>query len=98
MSLKKGGLSAVLRKLEQVAGSDSFRVSTATAITGVRGTSFSIWADDNSTYVCACNGTVRTIDSKGNNELTIAAAHHSDASMESLASRIGEKIDWTKQE
>ena len=120
VSLKKGGLSAVLRKLAQVAGSDSFRVSTPTAVAGVRGTSFSIWVDDNSTYVCACNGTVRTIDAKGSNELTIAAthhsarnyvrtgsaihispaglAHHSDASMESLASRIGEKIDWTKQD
>jgi len=84
----------------------------------VRGTSFCVWCDDASTYVCACNGSVSTIDASGSNELSLVAAHHtarvyskkggktlvatagiehhSDASVESLAARIGEKIDWTR--
>jgi hypothetical protein len=120
VKLKKGGLTSVLRKLGKVAGKDTFRVTTATAVAAVRGTSFCIWAGDDSTYVCACNGTVRTIDAKGSNEQVLSAAHHtareytrngeaidltqagiehhSDASVESLAARIGEKLDWAKKE
>jgi hypothetical protein len=120
VSLKKGGLSSVLRKLGQVAGQDGFRVVSDTAVAAVRGTCFCVWVDEKSTYVCACNGSVRTIDAKGSNELMISAAHHSarnyvkdgsavhiaiagiehhsDASMESLAARIGEKIDWTQKD
>lgn len=120
VSLKRGGLSSVLRKLAAATATDSFRVETAVATAGVRGTCFFVWADGNSAYVCACNGKVRTIDSKGSNELVISAVHHSarnyikegsaihvspaalehhgDASMESLAARIGEKIDWTKED
>jgi hypothetical protein len=120
VSLKKGGLTSVLRKLGQAVGQDGFRVVSDTAVAAVRGTCFCVWVDEKSTYVCACNGSVRTIDAKGSNELMINAAHHnarnyvkdgsaihiaiagiehhSDATMESLAARIGEKIDWTKQE
>jgi hypothetical protein len=117
IDLEKGGVASVLRKLETVAGSDSFRVRTQGAVAGVRGTSFCVWADETRSYVCACNGTVHTIDSAGGNEFTITAAHHSarfytrdgkgitteeagllfhdDAGLESLAGRIGERIDWT---
>jgi hypothetical protein len=85
---------------------------------GVRGTSFCVWVDAESTYVCACNGEVRTIDAKGNHEETLAAAHHvarlfaakgstltveavgmlhhTDESVEAVASRIGYTIDWNK--
>jgi hypothetical protein len=120
VTLKKGGLTSVLRKLGKVAGKDTFRVLTATAVAGVRGTSFCAWVDENTTYVCACNGTVRTIDAKGSNEQLLSAAHHtareytrngeaigltqagvehhSDASVESLAARIGEKLDWTRKQ
>jgi hypothetical protein len=118
VALQKGGLTSVLRKLGKVAGSDSFRVSTGTVVAGVRGTSFCIWADETSTYVCACNGSVHTIDAKGSNEQSLRAAHHvarnytrqgdsislspagiehhSDASVESLAARIGERLNWSK--
>jgi hypothetical protein len=115
--LKKGGLTSVLRKLVRVAGSDSFRVTTPTVVAGVRGTSFCIWADDDSTYVCACNGSVHAVDAAGSNEQSLSAAHHvarnyvrqggsiivspagvehhSDASVESLAARIEETLDWS---
>ena len=118
VALAKGGLTAVLRKLEKVAGSDVFRVDTPLAVAGVRGTSFCVWVDEASSYVCACNGTVHTIDAKGANDQTLNAAHHvarvyskkdgvigiapagvehhSDATVESLAARIGEKLDWQR--
>jgi len=111
-------LPSVLKKLEKIAATDSFNVRTEQAVMGVRGTSFCVWADASSTYVCACNGEVHTVDSKGSNEETLAAAHHvarlyapkdgvlsveaagmlhhSDESLESVASRIGYTIDWTK--
>ncbi|HUW70599.1 MAG TPA: FecR family protein [bacterium] len=116
--LERGGLASVLRKLEKLAGQDSFNISTAQAVLGVRGTSFCVWADAASTYVCACNGVVHTVDAKGNNEETLASAHHvarlysslngaisveaagllhhDDESVQSVASRIGYTIDWTK--
>lgn len=120
VTLKKGGLTSVLRNLGKASGKDAFRVVTDTAVAGVRGTSFCVWADAGSSYVCACNGTVRTIDAKGGQEQVLSAAHHSarsytregggialaqaglehhsDASVESLAARIGEKIDWSRIE
>ena len=122
VTLKRGGLTSVLRKLGKVAGKDSFRVVTDTAVAAVRGTSFCAWVDPvtAAAYVCACNGTVRTIDAKGSNEQTLSATHHtartytrngdaidlaqagvehhSDATVESLAARIGEKIDWRRSD
>jgi len=76
VDLQKGGASSVLRKLEKVAGTDSFRIRTPGAVAGVRGTSFCVWADEVSSYICACNGEVRTIDAAGGNELDLRAAHH----------------------
>lgn len=118
INLKTGGVASVLRKLDKIAGSDSFRIRTGNAVAGVRGTVFFVQADANQTYVCACNGSVRTIDASGSNEHTIVASHHQakvyrssgsstavedagmlwhdDATMEALAARIGEKIDWTR--
>ncbi len=76
IKLQKGGVAAVLKKLEAVAGTDSFRISGPTAVAGVRGTSLCVWADEKNTYVCACNGKVHTIDSKGSNEQELEASHH----------------------
>ncbi len=114
----RGGFTSVLKKLEKLAGRDSFNISTGQAVLGVRGTSFCVWVDATSTYVCACNGTVRTVDAKGSHEETLASAHHvartysmvngaisvesagmlyhDDDSVQSVASRIGYTIDWTK--
>lgn len=76
LRLERGGVTSVLKKLERLAEADSFRIVTAQSIAGVRGTSFCVWADASSTYVCACNGAVRTVDAKGSNELELEAAHH----------------------
>jgi hypothetical protein len=120
VQLEKGGVTSVLRKLAAASGSDAFRVRTPSAVAGVRGTSFCVWSDGKETYICACNGTVHTIDAKGGNESILAAAHHTatvytpagesysaqaagmlhhtDESVESVAARIGEKIDWTEMD
>ncbi|MBL8965922.1 MAG: FecR domain-containing protein [Spirochaetaceae bacterium] len=116
--LDKGGIGSVLKNLSKLADKDSFELTTSHSVAGVRGTSFCVWADEASTYVCACNGAVRTIDAKGGNELLLEAAHHAariyapkegkivvseagmlhhtDEGIQSLASRIGYTIDWTK--
>lgn len=118
LALETGGAASVLRKLDKIAGSDSFQIKTKTAVAGVRGTLFCVWTDGSETYICACNGTVRTIDAKGGNEQSLKASHHSaviyrpadrigfsvetagmlkhdDSTLETLAARIGEKVDWT---
>lgn len=116
--LDRGGLSSVLKKLESLAAKDSFIITTETAVAGVRGTSFCVWVDENSSYICACNGVVRTIDANGSNEElleashhaarlytkagtaiskeTAAMLHHTDELLESVASRIGYIIDWSR--
>jgi hypothetical protein len=76
VDLKKGGVTSVLRKLKKVAFGDSYTIATSTAVAAVRGTSFCVWADSESTYVCACNGSVRTVDAKGANSRTLASSHH----------------------
>ncbi|MDP3179611.1 MAG: FecR family protein [Spirochaetaceae bacterium] len=120
IGLVKGGVTSVLRKLEKLAGKDTFVVRTQSAIAAVRGTSFCVWANESSTYVCACNGVVRTLDAKGRNEQTLESSHHvarlyqtlgkgfsveaagilhhDDALVESVASRIGEIVDWNIRE
>ena len=72
----RGGLSSVLKKLTQITDTDAFTVQTATAVAGVRGTSFCVWVDDSSSYICACNGTVHVQDSTGSNDEVLEAAHH----------------------
>ncbi len=72
----RGGLSSVLKKLTQISDTDAFSVHTATAVAGVRGTSFCVWVDDSSSYICACNGTVHVQDSTGGNGEVLEAAHH----------------------
>ncbi|MDA8424561.1 MAG: FecR family protein [Treponema sp.] len=118
VELKRGGLTSVLKGLAQLGDRDSFVVKTDVASAGVRGTCFCVWCDDASTYVCACNGTVRTIDAKGHDEQVLTASHHvarlysmkggtisveaagllhhSDASVQALASKIGYTVDWNK--
>jgi len=76
VKLERGGVTSVLKKLEKIATGDSFKVLTDQTVMGVRGTSFCIWVDATSTYVCACNGEVRTMDAKGSNEETLVASHH----------------------
>ncbi|OHD81802.1 MAG: hypothetical protein A3J97_00015 [Spirochaetes bacterium RIFOXYC1_FULL_54_7] len=112
----RGGLSSVLKKLTQITDTDAFTVQTATAVAGVRGTSFCVWVDDSSSYICACNGIVHVQDSTGGNDEVLEAAHHTaryfsktgaaidketagmrhhtDDSLQSVASRIGHVINW----
>lgn len=75
--LDRGGLSSVVKKLPRIAGTDAFSVQTATAVAGVRGTSFCVWVDEASSYICACNGVLSVADSAGGNTERIEAAHHS---------------------
>jgi len=118
VSVERGGLTSVLRKLEKLAGRDSFNISTGQAVLGVRGTSFCVWVDATSTYVCACNGVVHTVDARGSQEQTLSSSHHvarvftsrdgaisaqaagmlyhDDQAVQSVASRIGYTIDWTR--
>ena len=66
----------MLKKLEKLTDKDSFRITAPTAIAGVRGTSFCVWTDETTSYVCACNGTVATLDAAGANEEILSSAHH----------------------
>ena len=76
VELKKGGVTAVLKKLEKLADKDSFRITAPVAVAGVRGTSFCVWTDETTSYICACNGTVSTLDAAGANEEILSSAHH----------------------
>jgi len=118
IKLQRGGVAAVLKKLETLAGTDSFLINAPAAVAGVRGTTLCVWADATSSYICACNGKVHTIDANGSNEINLEASHHtarlysvknsavsvesagmlyhSDASVETLAAKIGYTLDWTK--
>jgi hypothetical protein len=119
LRLHAGGVGAVLKQLARQVDKDSFIIRTAQGVAGVRGTSFCVWADASSAYVCACNGVVGIGDTKGGEGEVLEAAHHmariykadadgsitkeaagmlhhSDALLQSVASRIGYTIDWSK--
>lgn len=76
VNLKQGTLINVLKKLATLTDDADFTIETANAVLGVRGTSFFVKADEDSTYVCVCNGTVTVMDEKKNNPEEISAKHH----------------------
>jgi hypothetical protein len=119
VTLENGVFTSVLKKLGQFGGDAAFVLKTPTVNAGVRGTSFHVSTDGNSTYVCTCNGSVALDDPDGGNAEVLTNAHHgariftkeadgsitvkpagiqghSDASIISLADKIGVGVDWTK--
>jgi hypothetical protein len=75
--LRQGALTLVLKKIAPGANGQAFRVRTASAVAGVRGTSFFIKVEsDTRTYVCACNGDVEVLDTDGGTLQDLAASHH----------------------
>jgi ferric-dicitrate binding protein FerR (iron transport regulator) len=76
VALERGIVSQVLKNLVKLGDADAFSVRTPSAVLGVRGTTFCVNAEDNWTYVCACNGTLRVKDLEGGNETLISSPHH----------------------
>jgi len=78
LELQKGAATSVLKKLDKLGKQDSFTLKTPLATAGVRGTSFCVWVsqDGGETYICACNGSVNTLDAKGGQEELLESAHH----------------------
>lgn len=70
-----GSLAVVFNKVRALGR--TFRVSTNSAIAGVRGTSFFVQVEDgNSTYVCACYGEVG-VSAWGAADTVLASTNHS---------------------
>jgi hypothetical protein len=78
VTLRKGAVAMVLRNLAARAGGDlRFTVRTPTTVAGVRGTCFlGSVEDEDHTYVCCCNGSVRLEGADGSFSQNIAASHH----------------------
>ncbi len=77
VSLESGTFTAVLRKLDKLAGG-TLEVRTPTAIAGVRGTSFfaRVNPSEGETYFCACNGTLKLSTTDGSLGITKSSYHH----------------------
>ena len=76
VTLEKGVFTSVLKKLAQATGSASFLLKTPTTNAGVRGTSFHVSTDGNSTYFCTCNGSVTLDDGNPADLVQLTNAHH----------------------
>lgn len=124
LTVERGTLTAVLRKIDAVSGGN-LKVRTPSLVAGVRGTSLCVWVakDGAQTYLCCCNGAIEVAPTDGAPAKETQATHHSavlyagvgadskevpvpadfdprhdDEDLESLASRIGETMDWTTLE
>jgi hypothetical protein len=77
IDLDRGSVTAVFERLQRIGGNNpSFEIRTPTAVGGVRGTSFFVKVEGpNSTYVCACNGTLQ-VPLQGSTNLNITGTHH----------------------
>jgi hypothetical protein len=77
IDLDRGSVTAVFERLQRIGGNNpSFEIRTPTAVGGVRGTSFFVKVEGpNSTYVCACNGTLQ-VPLQGSTSLNITGTHH----------------------
>jgi hypothetical protein len=59
IDITRGSIDAVFDRLKSLSGREDFRISTPSAIAGVRGTVFYIKVEDpQTTYVCTCHGTL----------------------------------------
>jgi hypothetical protein len=76
--LQKGALTMVLKNLVNgAAGDHSFFVRTPTAAAGVRGTSFFMKVEDeDTTYICMCNGAARIDGGPDPEGLDLESSHH----------------------
>ncbi len=80
-ALKTGALAMVLRNLAPAAGGQGaqwrFSVTTPTTVAGVRGTCFFMRVEDeDSTYICCCNGAIHLEAVGGQFWQNVAALHH----------------------
>ncbi len=78
VNLKFGSFSAVFDRLRTLTGNGTFDVRTPTVAGGVRGTTFYFRVlDQDTTYVCSCNGTL-DLDAHGPGESFLnSAVQHS---------------------
>lgn len=79
IDLRTGSLSAVFTKLtgQDAGDGDTFRVRTPHTVAGVRGTVFFLKVEDeDSSYVCTCNGKIHYRDNVGDNEKDTERYHH----------------------
>lgn len=77
IAMEKGAMALVLNRLAVLGGDEEFQVTTPVAIAGVRGTAFFIKVESaTSTYICACNGSLETVDSSGVTEVPLSSQHH----------------------
>jgi hypothetical protein len=79
-TLKTGAIGMVLRNLAPTAGGQGelrFSIRTSTTTAGVRGTSFFVKVEDqDTTYICCCNGAIHLEGADGQFSQNIAAPHH----------------------
>jgi len=77
IDLEKGALALLLNRLAVLGGDEEFQVTTPVAIAGVRGTAFFVKVEsETSTYICACNGSLDTLDASGTTEVPLSSQHH----------------------
>jgi hypothetical protein len=76
VTLDKGEFTSVLKKLSKTTGESAFILKTPTVAAGVRGTSFHVTTDGNSTYFCTCNGSVLLDDGTPADQVQLTNAHH----------------------
>jgi hypothetical protein len=79
VDLRRGTLASALRKLAALSSAEEerFRVSSPTAVAGVRGTVFFVKVEDQgSTYLCTCNGVLHLRDRQDGNARRVESAHH----------------------
>lgn len=76
IQLDKGWLAGITRKIFTTQG--KFNVITPTVTAAIRGTSFCLKVEnDTSTYFCTCNGTIELLGKGSSSAESITAAHHS---------------------
>ena len=77
IDVEKGALALLLNRLAVLGGDEEFQVTTPVAIAGVRGTAFFVKVEsETSTYICACNGSLDTVDTSGTTEVPLSSRHH----------------------
>ena len=77
IDLKKGAVAAVFQRLQKLGTGGTFKLTTPTAVAGVRGTAFFVKVEDeNNTYICTCRGRTELEDVRQGNGMQVSSSYH----------------------
>lgn len=98
VSVRQGGLQAVIRKAKEQADQDRFVIRSRAAVMGVRGTALYVQTSkDKPDFLCVCKGQVEVRSRSGQSSTTVQTTAHNPTVIAEGDAEIESRISSTKE-